>query len=285
MPNTLPATNILKAIMHIENRADMTLDRATLGARNRANAMGTLLENFIKDAFAGTFGATDEIRNAIFDSYFSYRGSQNNPPDIIIRGGDALEVKKIEGNAGCIALNSSYPKHKIFSDDPKISEECRNCEEWTEKDIIYAIGTVSSNRLKRLWLIYGDCYAAPNEHYAQILDSITAHIRTINGVALSETSEIARINNIDPLAISYLRVRGMFGIQNPKNVFREIHTMDSNTEFSLAVIIRMGKYMSFPAQDRDRIESDENINISDIQIKDPANPNLRIDAKLIAFSR
>lgn len=40
----------------------------------------------------------------------SHQGNKNHPPNFIIRGGDAIEVKKIESKNRNIALNSSFPK-------------------------------------------------------------------------------------------------------------------------------------------------------------------------------
>jgi hypothetical protein len=50
-----------------------------------------------------------------FSRVFSYQGNPNNPPDLMIRQGDAIEIKKIESPHSSLALNSSYPKAKLFS--------------------------------------------------------------------------------------------------------------------------------------------------------------------------
>lgn len=34
-----------------------------------------------------------------------------------------------------LSLNSSYPKHKLFSDSQMISNSCRDAEDWNEKDV------------------------------------------------------------------------------------------------------------------------------------------------------
>ena len=52
-------TNILEAIYNIVNQKNFEI-RAMYSGRNRANGMGDALENYIKDAFAGTFGLSDE---------------------------------------------------------------------------------------------------------------------------------------------------------------------------------------------------------------------------------
>ena len=41
---------------------------------------------------------------------FSYLGNTNNPPDMMLRSGDAIEVKKIESSTSALALNSSATK-------------------------------------------------------------------------------------------------------------------------------------------------------------------------------
>jgi len=76
--------------------------------------------------------------------YLSYLGNQNNPPDFIIKKGDAVEVKKIGGLVGSIALNSSYPKSKLHSDDVRILQSCRECDggNWSKKDIISNLITI-----------------------------------------------------------------------------------------------------------------------------------------------
>jgi hypothetical protein len=162
---------------------------------------------------------------------FSYLGNANNPPDLILKNGDAIEVKKIESLNSQIALNSSYPKSKLFSDDPMITDACRNCEEntWIEKDLIYTIGVTEKGRLKLVWFIYGDCYAAEKQVYERVKTAICDGIRQISGIEFTKTKELGRVNNVDPLGITYLRIRGMWGIENPIKVFRGIDLAISYT--------------------------------------------------------
>lgn len=77
--------------------------------------MGEGLEEYIKDAFAGTINETDQQnRFGIFSQTYSYSGNKNNPPDLILINSDAIEIKKLESHNTAIALNSSYPKAKLF---------------------------------------------------------------------------------------------------------------------------------------------------------------------------
>ena len=116
-------TNILEAIYNIVNQKNFEI-REMYSGRNRANGMGDALENYIKDAFAGTFGLTDEIKKMqTYNQEFSWLGSQNNPPDIMIKGGDAIEVKKTQSANTSLALNSSYPKTDIRHTSPMITRK------------------------------------------------------------------------------------------------------------------------------------------------------------------
>lgn len=78
--------------------------------------------------------------------FFSYLGNQNNPPDVILKGGDAIEIKKIQSKSSAIALNSSYPKNKLYSNDPRITKACKNSEVWKVKDMIYVIGVTNDKK-------------------------------------------------------------------------------------------------------------------------------------------
>ena len=103
----MTTTNLLVAIKNIVTNPITNLTGHYNSSSNRVNSEGEALENYIKDIFCGTVNTTDENqRNQIFSQHFSYLGNQNNPPDIMIRGGDAIEVKKMESNGSGIALNS-----------------------------------------------------------------------------------------------------------------------------------------------------------------------------------
>jgi len=254
---------------------------------NRANNMGEALEFYIKDLFCGSTGVSDvEKKNRIYSKHFSYLGNQNNPPDIIIKGGDAIEVKKIESLRSGIALNSSYPKDKLYSSSPMITQACRDCEDWREKDLVYTIGVVKKNKLRTLWFVYGDCYAAGKETYERIRDKISSGLDELEGIELSETKELGRVNGIDPLGITYLRIRGMWHIDNPTKVYEYI-TDTNNKKLIVNALMLKNKYASFPAKDREDLEKLEcaNFSINDVRIKSPNNPARLLEAKLIKFTK
>lgn len=276
-------TNVLEAIVNIAKNPIIEIKSQYTG-RNRANNVGEALETFIKDAFADTIDVVDETE--IMNKYkevFSWLGNQNHPPDIMIRNGDAIEVKKTQSVNSDLSLNSSYPKANIKAASNMITLECKNCEEWTEKDLIYCVGHTTDESVKSLWMVYGSIYAAKHETYQIIKEKITDGINEIPNVELAVTNELGRVNRVDPLGITNLRIRGMWQIQNPRRVFNYLHTQ-ADSKFELVVIIPITKYDSFPKESKERVENtDKNLTIKDVRVKDPNNPANLIDAKLIIF--
>jgi len=277
--------NIIDAIINIVKNPILELREYSI-SHNRANSMGEALEEYIKDIFSGTLFENDKNKRLeIISEVFSYLGNTNNPPDSILRGGDAIEVKKIENKSSSLALNSSYPKAKLYSNSSMITDACRNCEEWEEKDIIYAIGTCEKNKLTSLIFVYGEDYAAENKIYENVKNKIKLGIETINGLEFSETNEIGRVNRVDPLGITYFRIRGMWGIENPIKVFDYIYERDNTKQFNFMALINDDKYNSF--FNREELENLEKENkyleIRNVKIKNPNNPAQLRSAKLITF--
>lgn len=277
--------NIINAIINLVNNPVTHLVNYYQG-RNRANNAGDALEEYIKDLFANTFEHDETDRLETISRVFSYLGNNSNPPDAMLRGGDALEVKKIESDGGGIPLNSSYPKHTIKSSSNMISAACKRAEEWTEKDIIYAIGVVKNNTLKHLCMVYGLDYCASEECYSRIKSTIKEGVEAIPGVEFAPTRELGHINKVDPLGITYMRVRGMWGIDNPWRVFSYVYTRDMTKAFNFMCIINNAKWSTFDntAELIALSEQNENLRISDIRVKNPDNPAQLVDAKLISFS-
>jgi hypothetical protein len=276
-------TNILKALINIAENPRQNLISYYHG-RNRINNVGYALEEYVKDAFAGTITETsNSIRYRRISEVFSWTGNQNNPPDAIIRNGDAIEIKKIESYNSAIALNSSYPKHKLYYDDPKLTNACKESESWEEKDIIYCIGTVKGNSLLHLWFVYGDCYAASREIYERIKNTIKNGINSIPDVEFSETKELGRVNRVDPLGITDLRIRGMWHIKNPSFVFQDIYQLADIDGLQMACIMRQDKFDTFPEGDREYIKQNTKFQIQNIQIRNPDNPASLLNAVLITY--
>lgn len=253
--------NIIDAISTIVKRNIFVLTSPNVG-NNRANNRGDALELYVKNLFADTFDRSEIERLEIWSKAFSWLGNASNPPDFMLRNGDAVEVKKIESPDVSLALNSSPPKQKLKSSSLLISRACHDAEIWTEKDIIYTVGVVNGNRLKHLCMVYGRDYCASEAFYEQI-----------------------RWKAVDPLGITYLRIRGMWHIENPWRVFDYIYQRNFQAEFNFMCLIGSEKWDTLENRN-ELFELQKNypaLSLSDVKIKNPDNPAKLKEAKLISY--
>jgi len=278
-------TNILEAIVNISKLTHFNVKEMTFG-NNRANNLGDGLETFIKDVFSSSTSSHSKQEKVLnYSNSFSFEGIKNHPPDLMIKGGDAIEVKKVESVNSNLQLNSSHPKSKLLASSPFITEYCRNCEEWQEKDIIYIVGHVKKKVLSSLWFTYGNIYAADENLYTNLKETITNTFDSIDKISFSETKELGRINFVDPLRITNMRIRGMWLLKPPKKVYDYIYKYQPNLKFQLVAIMPTDKYYSFPKSSINKIESSEinDLNIEDVNDKNPNNPVNLIPCKLITI--
>lgn len=249
--------------------------------------MGDALEEYIKDLFAGTVDETDEnIRNSKLSDVFSYMGNATNPPDSMLKnGGDAIEVKKLQG-INDLALNSSYPKRTLKIDNPKINNHCRDCEKWLERDMLYVIGVCDTKKIKQLCMVYGTEYCADIETYTRIENVVKEGLQSIENVELAQTNELGRLNKVDPLGITNMRIRGMWTIMNPLKVFNYIYMPDSSKTFNFMCLINCKKYATLSnVKDLESLTNEiSGLNIKDVKVKNPNNPAQLIECKLITFA-
>jgi len=278
--------NIIDAIINLVQNPKVELVRH-YASTNRANNMGDALEEYIKDLYADTVEETDENERIMkISSVFSYLGNASNPPDSMIRGGgDAIEVKKLQG-INDLALNSSHPKRKLRIDNPKISQHCRSCENWEERDMLYVVGICTAQQVKSLCMVYGDEYCADIETYSRIEDVIKSGLHSIENVELAETNELGRLNRVDPLGITNMRVRGMWTISNPLRVFSSIYSLDNTKAFNFMALINNEKYATL--NNRNELEqlvgTIPNLSIADVNVREPNNPAQLKGCKLITFT-
>ncbi|AXG68353.1 NgoPII restriction endonuclease [Kordia sp. SMS9] len=275
-------TNILIAIKNLVENPVIDIKSYYQG-RNRANSVGGALETYIKDIFANTINSSEGESLTEYEKHFSYLGNQNNPPDLMIKNGDAIEVKKIQSPGSTLALNSSFPKAKLYSDSPMITKSCRDCEDWKVKDIIYAVGYTSDDKINWLWLVYGDCYAADKSIYQRIKNKITEGITEISDVEFTETKELGKVKKVDPLGITDLRIRGMWHIANPNKVFQYIND-NEGAAFKLRVLMTRDKFNSFSKIDRENLESLKQVKMKSVKIKNPNNTAKLLDSILIKYN-
>ncbi|MGI9877014.1 NgoPII family restriction endonuclease [Vibrio chagasii] len=264
-------SNILRAIFKLSMQRNRALPRVEEGV-NRMNDMGDSLENYIRDAFIDDAAEREQV--------FSYLGSSSRPPDLILREGDAIEVKKLQSNSD-IQLNSSNPKQILRHCDQKLNRDAQECEPqpW-DKDVVYVVGHVpkSSNQVDSLWFVYGDCYADKEEIYIDLFSSIQTSIEDTDGLDFSRTKELGRVNGIDSQGNTHLRIRSMRLLKHPTSAFNNLPEQPG-----IYAIMKNRKYESFPQEDRVQIEQNININIRhDFLIPDPEAEGEFISVTLIS---
>lgn len=145
----------------------------------------------------------------------------------------------------------------------------------------------NKNILKSLCFVYGTDYCASDEVYSRIKTTIKNGVEAISGVQFTESKELGHIKKVDPLGITYMRVRGMWGIENPFKVFNYIYERDNSKEFNFMCIIDYEKWKSL-YNVKELLElalQVKELEIVDVEIKNPDNPAKLIGAKLIKFSR
>lgn len=250
----------------------------------RINSSGEQFERYIKDAFVGF----SPNAYPTYGGIFSWTGNQNNPPDLMLAGGDAFEIKKIEGIKATLALNNSPPRDKLGSDDPRISKGCKEAEEWAEKDLFYVVGCIDKKEkaVKYVFFVQGTCYAASKDVYEKVPKVLAGGIMGTakrENLEIIETKELGRVKRVDPLGITNFRVRGMWEIENPIKVFGEKIGYSPSSKFSVFGIMEKSKFESFPRSSRALLSSAHGIRISNAALPSPNNPAKTLDAIIISW--
>lgn len=277
--------NILTAVINIVKTRNVSLQEEYVKA-NRANSMGDALEKYVVDSFTNTILEKDETkRNLKINQVFSYLGNDSNPPDAMLKGGAAIETKKIGSRNSQLQLNSSNPKSKLYIDDSRLKKSARKAEDWNEKDFIYSIGFVKENQLKELALIDASIYCADTTVYQDIFEQIKEGISSIPNIDFSPTKELGRVNKIDPLGITSLRIRGMWLLENPFTVFKYVYQPITTANFNLFALVSTEHFDGFNNKDAllSLVDEVATLNIADVKVKNPNNPAQLINCKKITF--
>ena len=134
-------------------------------------------------------------------------------------------------------------------------------------------------------MVYGVDYAATEETYLKVKSTIKEGVENLPNIQFAETNELGRLNRIDPLGITSLRIRGMWILQNPWKTFEYLTELDSKKKFEFCGIINEDKYNSFDNVDEleKLCKEKENLSIVDVKIKNPNNPAKLIKAKMIRY--
>lgn len=271
MPPKNPSTNLLKALMNAKSSATNNLSKSHTSPKstpttvNRVTTGGNVLEEYTRNIFCGRYPISDaRNKQTAYSANFSYLGNQNNPPDIIIKNGDAFEIKDTKRRS--LALKGSLPNDKLRAEDGRISDACRNCEElpWKAKDLFYVFGNAKKGVLKNLFFIHGTCCAADPAVYDNFVWETKVKK---NDVVFSVSSRIHKT-------------------KSPLKLVKNLVKLNNKTEFQVVAIMKKEKYLSYPLADRRRLESisNGNMSIGEVMLPDPNKSKEYIAAKLINYS-
>jgi hypothetical protein len=272
------------------------LKSAGSSSKNSAQAQGDFLEMVVKDILCGVRPNDFANRASLYDEHLCYQGSKNNPPDAMYRGGnagDAFEIKKKEKGNGGLALNSSFPYSHLESDLNRLLEESKTCEAWTKRDFFYVVSNASDKTPlgNSIWIVQGSVYAQDLKHYRDLENDLKPVIDkaiTDNGMKPGETKELGRINNVDLLGRTDLRIRGMWGIKGPSSVFGGLPGVMESVDSHLVIhaIFSKSKWNDLLKDRSNKIKEywnapNANTTVTDLEVDDPNKINSKIDVKLV----
>jgi len=135
--------------------------------------------------------------------------------------------------------------------------------------------------LKSIFFIQGPCLACTPDYYENLFKNFKQHIYK-GKFTFSETKEVARLNNIDPLNYTNLRVRAMFLMKNPFKIF-EFCQIKESSNMNVFCLMTDKKYSSFKGEDIKLLNQNADIEIYDKKINDPMDKNKFLDCKFIEF--
>ena len=150
--------------------------------------------------------------------------------------------------------------------------------------MLYVVGQVKKQELHNLFFIYGDLYCDSHEVYEDVENVIKEGLQSLEEVELAETNELGRVNKVDHLGISDLRIRGMWLIKSPFLQFGYLTEDTNEYTFKLVALIPESKYYNFEnVNEFEKFCKDNGISISDEEIENPQNPANLINTKLIIY--
>ncbi|MBT5575096.1 NgoPII family restriction endonuclease [Alphaproteobacteria bacterium] len=292
-------TDILTALSHLIYNSSFVLPSSAQSGVSKPVTAGDRFEDFCKDWLSELKPGDVSNRESHYHAAFCYRGSANNPPDAMYRGGndgDAFEFKKHENknasSAPNLELNSSSPKDMLLASNPRLTKECIECEKWDKRSFYYIIGNVPprSERVSSLWVVDGRLLAADSSFYLQWFNGLKAkvdeYLQEI-GHGKTETKEIGRISNIDPLNRSTLRVRSMWELEHPASVFKTVDGVQFPEKGNsvLHALILQSQWDNYSIKGKEALldfAKNKKISITNLEIASPCGEK-NLSVKLIRF--
>lgn len=273
--------SLLQHIINFVDKEPSEISFSKSGSSNRMNSMGDYLEEYVKYTIADIQKKDDEASIVSkIEKAFSYFGNANNIPDAILKNGDAIEIKKIQSYKADLALNSSPPKDVLYSSDSRLNKDARAVDggEWESKNIYYVVGYVckKKSKLSSLLFLDGALYAANKETYASLAEAISSAVTSCEGVEFQKTNELGKVHKVDPLGRTMLRVRGMWHIAGPFDVFEKYIRFEEG-KYNFTVLVSLDKYKELDEEYREKLEKHSGIEIKYIKVPNPNNGAQFID--------
>jgi len=290
-------SDILQGLAHLIKHSNFQLPSMRGTSGPSSTPTGKPFEIYCKDWLSLLPPNNVIQRQSFYNKAFSYQGSDNNPPDVMFRGGnagDAFEFKKTESQSGSLLLNSSFPKNVLHTTSPGLLESCINCEQWTQRNFYYIVGRIKpgNERISFLWVVDGEILATDHHVYEGIFQKLRGSVNSFissNNLQNIPSKELGRFRGIDPNDKTVIRARSMWELESPQKTFKNLPgVLMDTTKSVLHALILDNKWKNYPIQSQNAISSLIGINGFSLttinNIPDPRKPINLLTGKLIRFA-
>jgi hypothetical protein len=290
-------SDILQGLAHLIKHSNFQLPSMRGTGGSTSTPTGKPFEIYCKDWLSLLPPNNIIQRQSFYNSAFAYQGSDNNPPDVMFKGGDngdAFEFKKTESQSGSLLLNSSFPKNILHTTSPGLLDSCINCEQWAQRNFYYIVGRIKpgNERISFIWVVDGELLATDHNIYENIFKNLKTSVNSFisaNNLQNIPSKELGRFRGIDPSDKTVIRARSMWELESPQKTFRDLPGVEIDTTKSvLHALILESKWKNYPLQSQNAITALSAVNgftLTTINnIPDPRNPNNFLTAKLIRFA-
>ncbi len=290
-------SDVLQGLAHLIKHSNFQLPSLRGTGGSTSTPTGKPFEIYCKDWLSLLPPNNIIQRQNFYDAAFAYQGSDNNPPDVMFKGGnngDAFEFKKMESQTGTLKLNSSFPKNILHTTSPGLLDSCINCESWAQRNFYYIVGRIKpgDERIAFLWVVDGEFMSTDHSIYESIFTNLQSSVNnfiTSNNFRNIASVELGRFRGIDPNDKTVLRARSMWELESPQTTFQNLPGVKLDRDKSvLHALILESKWNQYPLQSQNAITSLIGLNgftLSTItNIPDPRKSNNFLTGKLIRFA-
>jgi hypothetical protein len=118
--------------------------------------------------------------------------------------------------------------------------------------------------------------------YDLIFDKISLTVSDLGG---EPGNEIGRLNDVDNLKATSLRVRAMWLLEHPANLFEAIFTPTKSNSFVLNVLISLEKWNTYSTKEKNAVNElrGHDVEINQIQIPDSGKSDQPLQAVHISW--